>query len=140
MNPRLNWAARTLAVKMSGRWVQLPMVASPKPFASVFKPCKGPDNLALDEPEPTIDWDGIEEHVKPLYTPHTTVECVKAIGIALMQKCKLAALDCPKCKIIALEQLLPAHGVHKCACCGHEWKVTGVCSNPIADLRPSFTK
>ena len=37
INPRLDWAARKLAVKMSGRWVQLPTVALPKAFASVFQ-------------------------------------------------------------------------------------------------------
>ena len=36
VNPRLDWSARNLAVKMSGRWVSLPTVASPRAFASVF--------------------------------------------------------------------------------------------------------
>ena len=36
VNPRLDWSAHNLAVKMSGRWVSLPTVASPKAFASVF--------------------------------------------------------------------------------------------------------
>ena len=81
VNPRLDWSARNLAVKMSGRWVSLPTVASPKAFASVFQPCKGPDS---DEPEPTIDWEAIEAHVKSLSTSHTAVECVKAAGVALM--------------------------------------------------------
>ena len=66
---------------MSGRWVSLPTVALPKAFASVFQPCKGPD---LDEPEPMIDWEAIEAHVKLLFTSHTAVECVKAAGITLM--------------------------------------------------------
>ena len=35
VNPWLDWSARNLAVKMSGRWVSLPTVASPKAFASV---------------------------------------------------------------------------------------------------------
>ena len=43
VNPWLDWSARNLAVKMSGRWVSLPTVASPKAFASVFQPSKGPD-------------------------------------------------------------------------------------------------
>ena len=81
MNPRLDWSARYLAAKMSGRWVSLPTVASPKAFTSVFKPCKGPDS---DEPEPTIDWEAIEAHVKSLSMSDTAVECVKAAGIALM--------------------------------------------------------
>ena len=85
----LDWAACKLAVKMSGRWVQLPTVASPKAFASVFQLCKGPDS---DELEPTIDWEVIKAHVKPLSMSHTAVECVKAAGIALMNKCKLTAL------------------------------------------------
>ena len=36
VNPRLDWAARNLAVKTSGRWVSLPTIASPKAFASMF--------------------------------------------------------------------------------------------------------
>ena len=36
VNPQLDWAARNLAVKMSGRWVSLPTVAFLKTFASVF--------------------------------------------------------------------------------------------------------
>ena len=36
VNPRLDWSPRNLAVKMSGRWVSLPTVASPKAFVSVF--------------------------------------------------------------------------------------------------------
>ena len=42
--------------------------------------------------------------------------------------------------MVALEQSIPAHGMHKCACHGNKWKVAGVYSNPIADLRPSLTK
>ena len=38
VNPRLDWSARNLAVKMSGRWTSLPTVALPKAFASVFQP------------------------------------------------------------------------------------------------------
>ena len=81
VNPRLDWSARNLPVKMSGRWVSLPTVASPKAFAYVFQPCKGPDS---DKPEPMIDWEAIEAHVKSLSTSHTAVGCVKAAGIALM--------------------------------------------------------
>ena len=66
---------------MSGRWVQLPTVASPIAFASVFQPCKGPDS---DEPELAIDREAIEAHVKLLSKSHTAVECVKAAGIALI--------------------------------------------------------
>ena len=79
-------------------------------------------------------------HVKSLSTSHTVDECVKADWIALMYKCKLAALACSKCKMVALEHLVPAHGMHKCACCGNQWKLGGVCSNPIADLCLSLTK
>ena len=81
MNPRLDWLARNLAVKMSGRWVSLPTVALQKAFASVFQSCKGPDS---DEPEPTIDWEAIEAHVKLFSMSHTAVEYVKAAGIAPM--------------------------------------------------------
>ena len=81
VNPRLDWSARNLAVKMSGRWVSLPTVALPKAFASVFQPCKGPHS---DKPEPMIDWEAIEAHVKSLSMSNTAVECVKAAGIALM--------------------------------------------------------
>ena len=137
VNPQLDWAARKLAVKMSGVWVQLPTVASPKAFASLFEPCKGPDS---DKLEAIFDWEVIEAHVKLLSITHTAVECVKPARIALMQKFKLTALGCPKCNTIALERLVPTHSVHKCACCVHEWKVGGVCSNPIADLHPSLTK
>ena len=115
----------------------MPTVTLSKAFTSVFQSYKGPES---DEPHPMIDWEAIEAHVKPLSMPHTAVKCVKAAGIALMQKCKLASLGCPKCRTIALEQLVPIHGMHKCACYGHEWKVAGVCTNPIADLCPSLTK
>ena len=47
----------------------------------MFQPFKGPDS---DDPEPTIDWEAIEAHVKLLPMSHTAVECVKAAGIALM--------------------------------------------------------
>ena len=40
--------------------------------------------------------------------------------------------------MIALEQSVPAHGMHKCACHGHEWKFAGVCSYSIADLYTSL--
>ena len=81
VNPQLDWSARNSAVKMSGRWVSLPTVTSPKAFASKIQPCKGPDS---DEPELMIDWEAIEAHVKLLSMLHTAVECVKAAGIALM--------------------------------------------------------
>ena len=77
----MDWSAHNLAVKMSGRCVSLPTVASPKAFASVFQPCKGPDS---DDPEPTTDWEAIEAHVKSLSMSNTAVECIKAAGIALM--------------------------------------------------------
>ena len=61
--------------------MSLPTDTSPKAFASVFQPCKGPDS---DKPERTIDGEAIQAHVKSLSTSHTTIECVKAAGIALM--------------------------------------------------------
>ena len=66
-------------------------------------------------------------HIKSLSMSHTPIECVKAAGIALMEKCKLTALACPKCEAVVLEQKVPAHGIHTCACCGNRWKVNGVC-------------
>ena len=88
VNPQLDWSAHSLAVRISGTWVSLPTVASPKAFTSVFQPCKGPDS---DKPEPTIDWEAIEAHVKLLSTLHTAIECVKAAGIGAPVSCKVGA-------------------------------------------------
>lgn len=72
-------------------------------------------------------------------TLYTSVQCVKASGVALIAGCTLMGLECPQCSVMPLESTTLVDGVHIYPCCGYAWEVSNACANPIAGYHPYLT-
>ena len=144
VNPRLNWADRTLAVQQKGCWVRLPTIANMTAIQGAQTNCKcsGGSDVAVQGSDVGVEeaWDRARAVHASSRVGLAFEDCVEACGKALEAGHAVKALHCANrnCNA-ALCSVEPPEGcLQFCAACGHTQVIPNVACNPLGVLRPSL--